>query len=129
METYPKRTNDLWLTEAQTENLHLSLRATDVLRHVRTPYQDLLVIRTLEYGNVMVLDGAIQVTERDEFCYHEMMAHVALCAHPDPKRVLIVGGATGGPCGRCCATRGWRRPFWWTSTRRSSGPPGTFSRP
>ena len=96
MEIREKRTNDLWLTEEQTENLHLSLRITDVLRHLRTPYQDLLVVQTPEYGNVMVLDGAIQVTERDEFCYHEMMAHVALCAHPDPKRVLIVGGGDGG---------------------------------
>ena len=50
---------------------------------------------TPEYGRTLVLDAAIQLTERDEFCYSEMMAHVPLCSHPDPKRVLIVGGGDG----------------------------------
>lgn len=96
MEARPKRANEIWLTEEETENLRLSLRISDVLLNERTPYQDLLVVRTQEYGNVMVLDGAIQLTERDEFCYHEMMVHVPLCAHPRPERVLIVGGGDGG---------------------------------
>ncbi|XP_046547107.1 spermidine synthase-like isoform X2 [Haliotis rubra] len=48
------------------------------------------------YGNVLVLDGVIQATERDEFSYQEMLAHLPLCCHPNPKKVLIIGGGDGG---------------------------------
>ncbi|KIH59619.1 spermidine synthase [Ancylostoma duodenale] len=48
------------------------------------------------YGNVLVLDGIIQATERDEFSYQEMLAHLPMFAHPNPKKVLIIGGGDGG---------------------------------
>ncbi|NLD96370.1 MAG: polyamine aminopropyltransferase [Synergistaceae bacterium] len=96
MEIRQKRTNELWFTEEQSVNMKLSLRVSDVLLNITSPYQDILLIQTAEYGRMLVLDGAIQITERDEFCYSEMMAHVALCSHPSPKRVLIVGGGDGG---------------------------------
>lgn len=96
METRPKRFNELWLTEEQSPDMKLSLRVSEVLLNVKSPYQDILLVETGEYGRMMILDGAIQITERDEFCYSEMMAHVALSSHPDPRRVLIVGGGAGG---------------------------------
>jgi len=95
METRPKRYNELWVTEEQSVNMRLSLRVSNVLLNVKSPYQDILLVETEEYGRTLILDGAIQITERDEFCYSEMMAHVALCSHPDPRRVLIVGGGDG----------------------------------
>jgi spermidine synthase len=61
----------------------------------RSDYQDVLLFRNRFYGHVLVLDGVIQLTERDEFIYSEMMAHVPLFAHPDPASVLIVGGGDG----------------------------------
>ena len=73
--TREKRSNSLWMTEDQTEHLRLSLRVSDVLHQERTPWQDILVVDTPEYGRTLMLDGAIQLTERDEFCYSEMMAH------------------------------------------------------
>ena len=91
----PRRENRLWLTEEQTDNMSLSLRVHETLFRKTTPYQELLIVDTPEYGRAMVLDGAIQLTERDEFCYSEMMAHVPICSHPDPRRVLIVGGGDG----------------------------------
>ncbi|MEA3285433.1 MAG: polyamine aminopropyltransferase [Synergistota bacterium] len=91
-----KRHNEVWFTEESTKHLRLSLRVTGELVRKETPYQSLLALETAEYGRMLVLDGAIQVTEKDEFCYHEMMAHVALCSHPNPKKVLIVGGGDGG---------------------------------
>jgi spermidine synthase len=90
-----KRVNSLWLTEEQTDGLRLSMRVRETLFRKKTPYQDLLLVDTFEYGRALILDGAVQLTERDEFCYSEMMAHVPLCAHPDPRRVLIVGGGDG----------------------------------
>ncbi|MDD2453860.1 MAG: polyamine aminopropyltransferase [Synergistaceae bacterium] len=95
MEKRPKRYNELWVTEEQSENMRLSLRTSNVLLNGKSPYQDILLVETEEYGRMLILDGAIQITERDEFCYSEMMAHVALCSHPDPRRVLIVGGGDG----------------------------------
>ena len=98
METHVVRSirkNSVWLTEEQTDNMRLSLRVKQTIYQKKTQYQDLLIVDTPEYGKTLVLDGAIQLTERDEFCYSEMMAHVPICAHPNPKRVLIVGGGDG----------------------------------
>lgn len=93
--TRPKRVNELWLTEYSTDNLKLSMRAKDVLHSEKTPYQELLIADTYEYGRVLMLDGAYQLTERDEFTYSEMMAHVPVCAHRNPQNVLIIGGGDG----------------------------------
>ncbi|GHS97083.1 polyamine aminopropyltransferase [Synergistales bacterium] len=93
--TRERRENSLWLTEEQTSGLSLSLRVSETVFAKKTQYQDILIVDTTEYGRTLVLDGAIQLTERDEFCYSEMMAHVPLCSHPSPLRVLIVGGGDG----------------------------------
>eukprot|EP00331_Platyophrya_macrostoma_P011478 CAMPEP_0176421776 /NCGR_PEP_ID=MMETSP0127-20121128/9366_1 /TAXON_ID=938130 /ORGANISM="Platyophrya macrostoma, Strain WH" /LENGTH=275 /DNA_ID=CAMNT_0017802553 /DNA_START=60 /DNA_END=887 /DNA_ORIENTATION=- len=76
----------------------MSLKVDEVLYDAQTEFQRLSIFRSRDgpWGNVMVLDGAIQLTDRDEFVYHEMMAHVPLLAHPCPKRVLIIGGGDGG---------------------------------
>ena len=93
--TRPKRSNDLWLTEYSTDNLRLSMRVKEFLHAEKTDYQELLIADTYEYGRVLMLDGAYQLTEKDEFSYSEMMAHVPLCAHKNPERVLIIGGGDG----------------------------------
>lgn len=54
------------------------------------------MFESTDYGNVLVLDGVIQVSERDEFAYQEMLAHLALNSHPNPRRVLVIGGGDGG---------------------------------
>ena len=59
-------------------------------------FQDILVFKSKTYGNVMILDGVIQVTERDEFSYQEMITHLPMFACPNPKKVLIIGGGDGG---------------------------------
>lgn len=90
------RIPELWYTERQTEDLALSLRIEETLSRETTPYQELMVARTRGFGNLLVLDGTVQLTERDEFFYHEMLVHVPLAAHPDPRRVLVIGGGDGG---------------------------------
>ena len=74
----------------------MSLKVKKVLDHHRSLYQDILVFESESHGNVLVLDGVIQVTERDEFSYQEMIAHIPLFAHPNPKKVLVIGGGDGG---------------------------------
>lgn len=87
---------DAWFTELQHPGLRLSCQITDILFSAKSKYQQVVVYDTLIYGRVLVLDGAIMTTDRDEFVYHEMLAHVPLMAHPSPKRVLVVGGGDGG---------------------------------
>lgn len=62
----------------------------------KTEEQDLIIFENPQFGRVLALDGAIQLTTTDEPVYHEMMVHVPLFTHPDPKSVLIVGGGDGG---------------------------------
>ena len=81
---------ELWPGQA------MSLKVEEVLYHGRSLYQDVLVFKSANHGNVLVLDGVIQVTERDEFAYQEMMAHIPLFAHPNPEKVLVIGGGDGG---------------------------------
>lgn len=87
---------EVWFTENQTQHLRISVRVREVLRRERSEYQELMVLDTHEFGRMLVLDNVIQTTERDEFTYHEMMAHVPLFAHPNPRRVLVIGGGDGG---------------------------------
>jgi spermidine synthase len=74
----------------------MSLQVKKVLYHGRSKFQDVLVFESTNQGNVLVLDGVIQVTERDEFAYQEMMAHIPIFAHPNPEKVLVIGGGDGG---------------------------------
>ena len=64
--TRAKRSNNLWMTEEQMENLRLSLKVSDILHQERTPWQDILVVETPEYGRALMLDGAIQLTEASD---------------------------------------------------------------
>ena len=54
------------------------------------------MVETEEFGNMLILDGMVMTTEKDEFVYHEMVAHVPLFTHPNPENVLVVGGGDGG---------------------------------
>lgn len=62
----------------------------------KTDHQHLMIFHNAFLGRVMTLDGVVQTTEKDEFIYHEMMAHVPILAHGNAKQVLIVGGGDGG---------------------------------
>ncbi|XP_025081532.1 spermidine synthase-like isoform X1 [Pomacea canaliculata] len=74
----------------------MCLEVQEALYNERSKYQDILVFKSKTYGNVLVLDGVIQCTERDEFSYQEMIVHLPLCCHPNPRKVLIIGGGDGG---------------------------------
>lgn len=82
--------NDLWPGQA------MSLQVDEVLLHEKSKFQDVMVFKSKTYGNVLVLDGVIQCTDRDEFSYQEMLANLPLYSHPKPKKVLIIGGGDGG---------------------------------
>ncbi|WP_178024082.1 polyamine aminopropyltransferase [uncultured Paenibacillus sp.] len=87
---------ELWFTEKQTPVFGITAKIRETLVTERTEFQDLAMLDTEEFGRMLVLDGMVMTTIKDEFVYHEMVAHPALFTHPNPKRVLVVGGGDGG---------------------------------
>lgn len=87
---------NLWFTETENSNLALQYHINKVLAHKKTEYQELLVVETDRFGRTLILDGAVQTTVEDEYVYHEMIAHVPLFTHPNPEKVLVIGGGDGG---------------------------------
>ncbi|XP_026732776.1 spermidine synthase [Trichoplusia ni] len=73
-----------------------SIQVKEVLHTEKSQYQDICILDTTNFGKVMVLDGIIQCSEKDEFSYQEMISFLPLCCHKNPEKVLIVGGGDGG---------------------------------
>lgn len=86
-----------WFTEKCHEGgSAFSMKLKEKLHQEQTPYQLIEIFETEFFGTLMTLDGLVMLTDRDNFIYHEMLAHPVLFTHSDPKNVLIVGG---GDCG------------------------------
>ena len=88
---------DKWFTEITTaQGAAFSIRIREKLHEEMTPFQTIEVFATEGFGNLMTIDGIVMLSSRENFLYHEMMAHPALFTHADPRRVCIIGG---GDCG------------------------------
>jgi spermidine synthase len=85
-----------WVEETLHRGFRVNLKADRVLFDSETEHQRLIIFENADFGRVMMLDSIVQLTTKDEFIYHEMMAHVPLFAHGRAKRALIVGGGDGG---------------------------------
>ena len=87
-----------WISETLFDDLgfRMSYRMERVLYEMQTDHQHLVLFEHAFFGKMLMLDGATQVTAKDEFVYHEMMTHVPILAHGNVKEVLIIGG---GDCG------------------------------
>ena len=83
-----------------TDGLHdfyqISLAYDELLVEEHSDFQHIQIVKSKAFGNVLLLDGIIQLTEKDNFGYHEMLAHIPMLAFDQPKRVMIVGGGDGG---------------------------------
>ncbi|KAM3274585.1 hypothetical protein ACQJBY_043565 [Aegilops geniculata] len=82
--------NPMWPGETH------SLKVEKILFQGKSPYQEVLIFESLTYGKVLVLDGIVQLTDKDECAYQEMITHLPLCSIPSPKKVLVIGGGDGG---------------------------------
>ncbi len=87
---------DMWYTEKHGENVGITLKVKETLFSGKSDFQQLDIVETAEYGRMMLLDGLVMCTERDEFVYHDMIVHPAMFVHPAPKQVLVIGGGDGG---------------------------------
>ena len=85
-----------WFYEHYREVSAVGIRTTALLHKERSPYQEIAVYETKGHGRFLTLDDMVMVTELDEFAYHDLLSHVPLCLHADPRRVLVVGGGDGG---------------------------------
>ncbi|HIP59747.1 MAG TPA: polyamine aminopropyltransferase [Campylobacterales bacterium] len=73
-----------------------SLKIEKKLYEIKSRYQHIEVYKSKELGNILVIDKNAMLSQYDEFIYHEMLSHVPICTHPNPKKVLIIGGGDGG---------------------------------
>ncbi len=85
-----------WITEYYQDKFGISLKINQKLFQKKSSFQNIEVYETNYFGKLLLLDGMIMCTEKDEFIYHEMISHVPIMAHPNPKSVLVIGGGDGG---------------------------------
>jgi len=87
---------ETFLLESLTPDFGHFVRATRLIYSGRTPFQKIELFDSPQFGKTLRLDNVFQTSVGDEFFYHEMMVHPALCAHPAPERVLVIGAGDGG---------------------------------
>jgi spermidine synthase len=116
-----------WFTEIHQDTA-FSLRMTEKLHEEQTPFQKIEIYETRGFGTLMVIDGCVMLTDRDNFIYHEMMSHPVLYTHSDPKNVLIIGGGDCGTLREVLKHPEVERPRRWTSTSGSRAWPRSTSR-
>lgn len=89
---------EIWYTEKLEieKGRAVSYRVTKTIDSLQSPFQKIDIFETQSFGRMFTLDGVTMVTEKDEHSYHEMIAHVPMMSHPNPKSVLVIGGGDGG---------------------------------
>ena len=85
-----------WIYEKHTDNYGVSWKIENIIYQVRSEFQEIIVADSEQWGRMLLLDGIVQTTEKDEFMYHEMITQVAMHAHPSFKKILVIGGGDGG---------------------------------
>lgn len=86
----------MWFEEIHNDFFKQGVKVNKKLYETKSKYQTIEVYESEEFGNILVIDGHGMLCDKDEFIYHEMMAHVPVCTHKDPKRALVIGGGDGG---------------------------------
>lgn len=87
---------ELWYTEMHTENAKFSIKVEKQIYSGKSPFQQIDIFETEEFGRLLTIDGLVMLTEKDEFIYHDMITHVAMATNPDIKKVLVIGAGDGG---------------------------------
>ena len=87
---------ELWFTENHTDSIKFSIKIKQHLWTEQSEFQKIDILESEELGRILVLDGFLMLTEKDEYIYHEMIVHVPMATNPDIKRVLVIGAGDGG---------------------------------
>ncbi len=86
----------MWFEEIHKDFFKQGVKVEKKLYEKKSKYQHIEVYQSEEFGRILVIDGHGMLCDKDEFIYHEMMAHVPACTHKEPKRALVIGGGDGG---------------------------------
>ena len=84
---------EMWFSDEHTSDVKLSIRIEKQLFSGTSEYQRIDVLASKEFGKILVVDGDLMLTEKDEFIYHEMIAHVPMAVHPNVKKVLVISSS------------------------------------
>lgn len=87
---------ELWFSERHTPHVKLSIKVERQLYSAQSEFQRIDVFDSQEFGRFLTLDGYMMLTEKDEFIYHDMITHVPMAVHPNPRKILIIGAGDGG---------------------------------
>lgn len=87
---------EFWYRDKHTKDVQLAFKVKRQIVGHESAFQKIDILDTYEYGKVLVLDGELMITEKDEFIYHEMISHVSMAVHPNVERVLVIGAGDGG---------------------------------
>ena len=87
---------ELWYTEEHTPDVRFSIRVDKHIYSEQTKFQRIDFFDSKEFGRFLTLDGLMMVTEKDEFIYHDMIAHVPMATNPDIENILVIGAGDGG---------------------------------
>ena len=88
--------NNWYIEHFERTGSAIGYRITGKLDEEQSPFQKIEIFQTTDWGNLMTIDGAIMLTSKDNFFYHEMISHPVLFTHAAPKRVVIIGGGFSG---------------------------------
>lgn len=88
--------NQCWVTETFEGQVQFGFPRSEILFSEQSAFQTVEVVQSPTHGRILLNDGCFMLSERDEHIYHEMMAHVPMFLHPNPKNILVIGGGDGG---------------------------------
>lgn len=87
---------ELWFSEEHSKGLDFNIKITRHLCSEESEFQKLDIFDTVDFGRMLVLDGLLMLTEKDEFIYHEMITHVPMAVNPNIEKILVIGAGDGG---------------------------------
>lgn len=87
---------EIWYSDNHTDDARFSLRINKQLFSIESEFQRIDIVESVDMGKVLISDGDLMLTEKDEFIYHEMITHVPMAVHPNVEKVLVIGGGDGG---------------------------------
>lgn len=85
-----------WFSEQYAKDVMFSVKVNKLILEQQSQFQKIQIIENDTFGKILVIDGFLMLTEKDEFIYHEMIAHVPMAVNPACKKVLVIGGGDGG---------------------------------
>ena len=87
---------EMWFHDEHTDNVKLAIRVDYQVFSAQSEIQRIDVLESKEFGKILVVDGDLMLTEKDEFIYQEMISHVPMAVHPQVEKILVIGGGDGG---------------------------------